>query len=300
MCRVATEGGADLVRYLQYKLLALDVDGTLMNSQKRISQATRLALSQAMAQGVHVTLATGRGFPSAVAIARSLGLKTPLVTHDGGYVADPVTGRVVSRVAIPAETTAKAVELFRECGLHVALLHEKFRVIDDRLPYWRKDWFKPGRWGEIYNFLWEYRNYPLVHAPNLAEYVRSNQLEVPKYYVTGDATSIKLGQTRLQQEMGDLLRTASAGPEAMEVMPVGLSKGTGVEALAKSLGLTMQEVIACGDNYNDVEMIRAAGMGVAMGQAPDEVRWSARFVTRSNDEDGVAYVVKRFLLDEAA
>lgn len=283
-----------------YKLLALDVDGTLLNGRHRIAAETRAALSRAMAAGLHVTLATGRAFPSARAIALSLGLHTPLVTHDGAYVADPVTGEVLHADRVPVDLVREAVAAIAPLGVNISLLHEQFAVSNERIRNFRWQRLMPGNWHSLANMLMENRVYRNRYAPDLLAYLKERPVSPPKLWVTGPASAVAEARRRLESLRDGALRCPSAGPEATEVMLRQTSKAGGLRRLAKALGIDFSQVIAVGDSYNDVEMIREAGLGVAMGNAPADVQGLARYVTRPNTEHGVAHVVEKFVLAPGA
>jgi hydroxymethylpyrimidine pyrophosphatase-like HAD family hydrolase len=169
-----------------YKLIALDIDGTVLTSRHVVAPETRRAVQAAMAHGVRVTLATGRGFPSARAIAAELGLRgTPLVTHDGAYVADPSTGGVLYEQRIPLAVTRQAVALLRGAGLNVNLLYPDVLVSNQRIRHFRWGWLHPRNWDAVANVWREVHDYPHRFAPDLAAYLEQNPLEPPKMYVTG-------------------------------------------------------------------------------------------------------------------
>lgn len=141
----------------------------------------------------------------------------------------------------------------------------------------------------------ENSNYPNRCVPDLLSYLTANPVEPPKLWVTGTAAQITEARKRLQTSLNEALRCAPAGTEALEMMLTHTSKAAGLCRLAAKLGIDFSQVIAVGDSDNDVEMIREAGLGVAMGNAPADIRQMAGFVTRTNAEHGVAYVVEKFL-----
>lgn len=284
-----------------YKLIALDIDGTVLTSRHMVAPETRRAVQTAMARGVRVTLATGRGFPSARAIAAELGLQgTPLVTHDGAYVADPATGRVLYEERIPLAIAREAVALLRGAGLNVNLLYPDVLVSNQRIRHFRWGWLHPKNWRAIAGVRREVRDYPHGYAPDLTAFLEQNPVEPPKMYVTGTPDRMAAGRALLTERLGDKLWTMQAGARAMEVTPAGVSKASGLRALAGLLGIELSAMVGIGDNYNDLEMIKQAGLGVAMGNAPEEIRRLANVVTRTNDEHGVAYAIERYVLGETA
>jgi Cof subfamily protein (haloacid dehalogenase superfamily) len=285
----------------QYKLIALDIDGTILRSDHTIAPQTRAAIHQAMARGVRVTLATGRAFPSALAIARQLGLKgTPLVTHDGAYVADPDSGEVVHVERVDAEVAREAAVLLSGLGLNVSLIHEQVRICNQRIPNFRWGMLLPSGWKSFAGILRENRSYPHVYASDLGQYLQTSPVSPPKLWVTGRPERIAQAHALVAERLGSFLRTAKAGPGGMEVLLRHVSKATGLRALGAALSIRPEEIIGIGDGYNDVEMISQSGLGVAMGNAPEDVRRLAKFVTRTNDEHGVAHAIERFVLEQSA
>ncbi|HEY3364029.1 MAG TPA: Cof-type HAD-IIB family hydrolase [Symbiobacteriaceae bacterium] len=279
-----------------YKLLALDVDGTLLGRWNLIARETREALARATERGVAITLATGRGFPSAAGIARRAGIRGPLVTHDGAYVADPATGAVLAMERIPLNVVREAVAILERCHLHPNLLHEQVRISNQRFPEWNSRLLMPNHWADLANLVREANDYPHMYVPNLSAYLAANSVKPPKLYVTGQPKRIAEGRALLEEHLGSVLRTTKAGPTGMEVMLKHVSKASGLKVLAEWLGIGAEEVIAVGDNYNDVEMLRQAGLGVAMGNAPDEVKQAADHVTARNVDHGVARVIEQFVI----
>lgn len=286
---------------MTYKLIALDVDGTILNSRNLIAPETKAAVQAAQARGVRVTLATGRSFPSACMIAAQLGLAgTPLVTHDGGYVAERAMGAVLHTERIPFDVATAAAALLQEAGLSVNVVHEQIRISNQWIPLWDWRWLKPRHWSAAAGVIREMQVYPHKYARDLRAWLTAHpQMMPPQFYVTGAADRVRLGRTRLEADLGAYLRVAPDNDHAMTVMPRRVSKAAGLRLLSGVLGIAPAEVMCIGDNYNDVEMLQQAGLGVAMGNAPAAVRGLAGFVTRTNDQHGVAYAIEQFVLNEA-
>ncbi|HEY8347073.1 MAG TPA: Cof-type HAD-IIB family hydrolase [Symbiobacteriaceae bacterium] len=280
-----------------YKLIALDIDGTVLGRHYRVAPETKRVLAQAMARGVRVTLATGRGFPGALPVAREIGANAPLVTHDGAYVADPATGKVLFERRIELPVVRTAVELLQPLGLFIHLLYPDCVVTNQRFRNIRWSLLLPHNWPGLLSILQENRVYRPVYAADLSRYLQQHPVPVPKIYVSGRAEAIQEGRRRLEAALGEALRCTPAGAEALEVVCRGISKATGLRILAAYLGIGMDEILACGDSHNDLEMLSEVGMGVAMGNAPKDVKRIARFVTLSNLENGVAHAVRRFVLN---
>ncbi|MGN7469128.1 Cof-type HAD-IIB family hydrolase [Brevibacillus sp. SAFN-007a] len=277
---------------MRYKLLALDVDGTILMSDHSLANVTQQAIRELARRGVYVTLATGRAYPSAKALARQFYLRTPLVSHDGAYVADPLTDHVLFVSRIPHETAFLVTEILARHELEIMLLHEAYAVTN-RSWRWRELFPHVNR--QTVRQLWQDR-YPLKIQPTstLAEYVRTKQVCAPKIFVTGEAGRIAAARRELECASLEKIRVTASGERNLEILPEGVSKASGLAVLSEKLGIDPEEIVAVGDNYNDAEMLQYAGMGVAMGNAPDDVKRLARYVTTSNDQHGVAAVIRKF------
>ncbi|AEI42258.1 Cof-type HAD-IIB family hydrolase [Paenibacillus mucilaginosus] len=244
-----------------YKLVALDLDGTLLTDDKAISAENRAAILEATDRGVTVAFSTGRGIQNALPYVEQLGLKSPIVTVNGS-------------------------EVWKAPGV----LHER-HLLDrgllrrlHELSVQYDTWFWAYCVGDIYN-----KDRWATEAE-----IEENEWLKFGYYV--ENTEI-LAAIRKEIESWDLLEITNSHPFNMELNPKGISKASGLEQVCGMLGITMKEVIAMGDSLNDVAMIRAAGLGVAMGNAQEEVKKLADRVTVTNEEHGVAKIIREYVLD---
>ncbi|GED67324.1 stress response protein YhaX [Brevibacillus reuszeri] len=277
---------------MNYKLLALDVDGTILMSNHTLSKVTLQAITELTTRGIYVTLATGRAYPSAKTMAKQFQIRVPLISHDGAYVADPLTDEVLFVKRIPTEVVTRITEILVEYGLDVMLLHESYAVTN-RSWKWR-DLFpllNPSTLRQLWKNL-----YPLkiMASCRVAEYVREKNVSVPKIFVMGEPERLAAARRELAKAKFKEIRVTASGDRNLEILPEGISKATGLAVLGEKLDIIPEQMVAVGDNYNDVEMLQFAGMGVAMGNAPDAVKKLARQVTDTNDQHGVAAVIQRF------
>lgn len=266
------------------RLLALDLDGTILGDDLRISVRTRTAIREAIARGVKVVLATGRMYRSALPYAESLGLSGPVICYQGAYVRERpgpggAPGAILRHVTIPADAARDAIRWARENGLdpHVNA--------DDRLL------MEAGAEGAP-----DYERLSGIGAEFVPDLVAAIDHPATKVLAVGPAG--------LPARLLDAGRFAFAGraevtvshPEYLEFTAPGVHKGAALRWLAERLGIPLAETMAVGDQHNDLEMISAAGVGVAMGGAPPEVLAAARHVTASVEEDGAARAIETFVL----
>jgi Cof subfamily protein (haloacid dehalogenase superfamily) len=261
------------------KLIAIDMDDTLLNEVQMITPRTREAIRLAMNRGVAVTIATGRMFCSALPFACELGIELPLITYNGAMVREVSTGRILFHHPIPVETAQAVSEIFREHGWYLQ------KYVDDVLYVAELD----------ENALY-YANYAGVEAVPLGGKFYDMTEAPTKMLSMGDRPQLDEIRAVLTERWGSGLYMASSKTRYLELVDSGVNKGEALGHLAKNLGIQQSEVLAIGDSMNDVDMLEYAGVGVAMGNANEKVRAAADFVTASNSEDGVAAAIEKFVL----
>ncbi len=241
-----------------YKLLALDMDGTLLNEKSEISGENERWIRAAIEAGIVVCLSTGRGYPSALPFAEQLGLTSPMVLVNGGEVwSSPTT--LHSRATMPPDDIVRLRD--------IALRHET--------------WY----WG--YSVERVYNRNEWIDDPYSTEWLKFG-------YYTEDAAALAAVAAAIPGV--GTYETTNSHPSNIELNPLGVTKASGLKQVCELLGIGMHEIVACGDSLNDAAMIREAGLGVAMGNAQAAVKEMADAVTLTNEEDGVAHVIRTFML----
>jgi Cof subfamily protein (haloacid dehalogenase superfamily) len=276
----------------EIKLLAIDIDGTLLTPEKSISEKTRTAIHRAQAEGIIVTLATARRYGNSKQYADELGISIPLIICDGALVINHLDGTVLDMNPLPAEIAQHAAEIMVSKRVQPVVQHINRGM--------EETWAGPSKFDNpelegysrfiphlrrmSYDILCQGQPDPLrVVAFASKEAIESIIAEIPRLPCSWN--SIKEG---------------NYGSAEISIMNQSCSKASGVARLAKRLGIELSQVMAIGDNNNDIEMLRAVGWGVAMGQATDYVKACAQAVTTSNAEDGVAVAIERYALRSAS
>lgn len=241
-----------------YKLLALDMDGTVLNDKQEISRENREAIKTAINAGKMVMFSTGRGLQSVQPYIEELDLQSPLVVVNGGEIWKR-PDELHMRTIMPTDVIERLHKL--------AVKHDS--------------WY------------WGYSVQGLFNKDQWAE-----QLEPYDWLKFGflDDNPERLEQIRHEVESWNLFEITNSHPNNLEINPKGVSKGAGMAEVCKLLGIEMHQVIAMGDSLNDLSMIRAAGLGVAMGNAQEELKACADLVTVTNEEHGVAKIIHEVLL----
>ncbi|WIV21598.1 Cof-type HAD-IIB family hydrolase [Paenibacillus polygoni] len=245
----------------RYKLLALDMDGTLLTDEHEISHETSSWIHKAMKAGIHVCLSTGRAAHHALPYGQELGLDTPMVTVNGSEVWKSPNELHV-RTLLDPELVSKMHE--------IAIKHNC--------------WF------------WAYTVDKLFNSERWVDSIYDH--EWLKFGYTTEDNDVRHQILMELQDLGGLQITNSSTTN-LEINPAGISKASGIQEVCKLLGITMEEVVAVGDSLNDLAVIQAAGLGVAMGNAQETVKEAADLVVGTNNEDGIVEVIRDYILKEA-
>ncbi len=271
-----------------YRLIALDVDGTLVDSEDRITPAVREAVRAAVDRGVCVTLATGRRFIAARHVASDLAIEAPLILHGGAVIQDSATGEVLYQDPHDRAVVRQIVATMAAHG-RPAIVYESPRY-GGRLFLGRG--FPRNRWIEAYEDLrGPFGRIDETDLDTVRDPLSVTTLDDPgllEPLAREIRSSIPANALHTRWHTWDC--------DAIEVFRAGCSKATAVSHFAAGLGIEMSQVVAIGDGLNDVELLTAAGLGVAMGNAVPEARAAADVEVAGNDRDGVAEAIWRYVL----
>ncbi|MBM4435906.1 MAG: HAD family phosphatase [Actinobacteria bacterium] len=265
-----------------YDLLALDLDGTLVVDSNPVTPRVRAAIRQAQARGVHVTLATGRMFQSARRFAQDLGVTVPIICYQGALIRHPQTGASLYARVMPVAPARQVLAFAAERGLHINA------YVDDEL-YMRQ--ITPE--GEFYAST---ARVDIHVAHDLDALVARG---TTKLVIVTDEDQVLPVVAALQARLGSALFITRSHPRFAEATSPDVSKGAALHILAKRLGIPVARTMAIGDNLNDLDLVQAAGLGVAMGDGDQRVRAAAGWVTGTYFEDGVATAIEKFILAPA-
>ncbi|MDT5295081.1 MAG: hypothetical protein QOJ76_1961 [Acidobacteriota bacterium] len=283
------------------RLVALDLDGTLLNSRGELTKRNRAAIDAARARGVAVAVVTGRRFRDARPLALELGLDVPVIAHNGALTKHARTLETVSALLMPVEAARAVVSFGRAHGADALVSDDHLGA--GRLVY---DHVTPGNTALASYVAWSRRVVgddaasAVRCVPSLAEYLDHDPLHIA---FSGGCAEMERLAAEMRRELGASVRLLlTLYPKMdfalLDVLHPEASKGAGLAAVAAEQGLERAEVMAVGDNFNDLEMLEYAGTGVLMGNAESALRERGRFhTTATNDEDGVAVAIERFVLN---
>lgn len=263
------------------KLLALDLDDTLLDSGLRISPDCIAAIQEVRARGVRVTISTGRMYQSALPYANQLKIDVPLITYQGAWVKNSQTEEVLYYKPVPFELAKQTMTFFREFGVHYhSYYHDELCM--EQL----------SEEGRYYSRLAGVK--PIIIEDLIAALEQNEAIKIMA--ITDNASVLLEMESVLRERFSQHLYITRSKPFFLEVMSRQASKANALQVIADHYGIDRKEVMAVGDSYNDIDMIEWAGLGVAMGNAFDPVKEAADYVTTSNDEAGVAEAIRRFVL----
>jgi len=266
---------------LSFRLLACDLDGTLVGDDMTLSPRVRQALARAQARGVQVTLATGRSFPDTLPFARALNISLPLICYQGGLIKHAVNGELFYRATMPRALVLEVIALARVHDWHLVLYLDEALYLEDLR---RPSHFYDGFLGGSINLV-----------DDLATVVQKHPQEPDKFVFVAEEQAADRIQAMLTAHFRQMVVVRSHSL-FVEGNPLGVNKGTALEWLAGYLNVSQAQVMAIGDQGNDVAMIEWAGLGVAMGGADQVVQAVADWVAPPLSQDGAAVAVERFLI----
>ena len=263
-----------------YRLLAIDLDGTLLtpSPHKMITPRTYNALRHAAENGMAIVIATGQMLPVLRAICADLPLTAPQIIENGALVVNLHSGTVLHEKLMPVEYILPTLATLRTFGFFRAY-HTYERVYVDYNTPRSRTWYRP----------------PVAPAIEVEDVASLYPLTCIKIVGIGEEQTLREKRAELERIFAGKLYVTQSSFDLLEFLHPDVSKVHALEAIATDLGIAPEEIVAFGDNHNDIGMLRFAGLGVAMGNAHDEVKAAADYVTLSNSEDGVAVVIEKVL-----
>lgn len=268
---------------MNYKLLVLDIDGTLTNSSKKITPATKEAILDIQKRGIHVVIASGRPTPGLIRFADELEFSkygSFILSFNGARITNSATGEIIYQKTLPSDILSSVYSLAVSHGCGIMTYEDNSIAAGTEIDKYMQ-------------LEADMNHMPITQVDDFVSYVT---FPVNKCVVTNEPDILQEVEKKFAAEFGGILNIYRSEPFFLEIMPKDIDKANSLAKLLERLGLTREEMICCGDGYNDLSMIKYAGLGVAMSNAQPPVKEVADFITLSNNEDGIAHVIKKFLL----
>ncbi|MGB9813341.1 MAG: Cof-type HAD-IIB family hydrolase [Thermovenabulum sp.] len=293
-----------------YKLIALDVDGTLINSRYILTKRTIKALRQVMNKGLYVTLCTGRFYRSAIRIAKNIPVNAPIITSDGALIRDVYNNRIYYEKALQKDVLMEIIDTVSGCDdvkLQIFLRDKKIFLGKSYRVAQLKRFYTFARRFSFIGSVNYIRDFVLIPVKNIDDVNRlkkyvdriyidgymKESLGLPlKAVISGNPVTIVELTKKFEKMFGKSIYITSAVKNTVDIVDGEVSKAKGLEVISRILGLKRQDIIAIGDNYNDILMLEYAGLGVLMGNAPLELKEKGLPLTLTNNEEGVAYFIE--------
>ncbi len=269
---------------MKYKMVVMDMDDTLLRSDLSISERTKEAIEKAQKKGVKVVLASGRPTFAMKKQAKELKLDeygSFILSYNGAIITNMKEDKEIFRKTLSKDRVHELIEMSKR---HNAFIHT---YLDDDIVTENKN---------------EYTEVEAVITGMKIREVECLKSEVNrdvvKVLMLQEPNSLKKIEGNLKNEINDKMSMHISKPFFLEFMEKGIDKAAGVDMLAKNLNIKTEEIIAIGDSYNDLGMIKYAGLGICVANAPDDMKKYADYITDSNMEDGVAKAIEKFILSE--
>ncbi|OOM74666.1 sugar phosphatase YidA [Clostridium puniceum] len=267
-----------------YKLIALDMDGTLLTTDKKVSERTAASIKEAEAKGVKIVLASGRPLLGLNKYLEELGLlkgEDYVLSFNGGLVQNTKTGKIVSKVSLKGSDLKNIYEISKQLNINIHAFSAKDGLITP----------KNSKYTEYEAEI----NGIDINIKDFNEI--EDEEDIIKVMMIDPQEILDPAIEKLPNEIYEKYSVFKSSPFFLEFTHKEVDKGLGLKKLGEFLGIKKEEIIACGDAGNDLSMIKYAGLGVAMDNAVPEVKEVANYITASNDEDGISKVIEKFILN---
>lgn len=272
---------------MKYKLIAIDMDGTLLNSNQEISKRNREALHRAKEQGVHIILTTGRILKSALYYSKLLNLSDPVISSNGAIISRSNGKDIIYKKPIEYSLSKKIMELLEENNAF-------YNFYDETTFYSKESTQEIAEQRKAYSTNTAKQGIGIQIFKNPIKVLNDNPTIFKFIIIEEDKNKIINLREKLETIEG--ISVSSSWYNNIEIMREGVSKGSGLIHLCKNLNIDFSEIIAIGDNENDISMLKIAGLSVAMGNSEQVIRKYSDIVTDTNDKDGVAKVIEKYVL----
>lgn len=266
---------------MREKALVLDIDGTLTNSKKEITPATKQAVQDLMKRGHKVILASGRPTPGMRRYEKELELEKYggyLLSFNGARIINCYTGEIVYQRILPLTLLPGLYGFAKRngCGLITYLGNEvisafpvdKYAALEARI-----------------------NSLPIREVSDFLSFV---DFDINKCLMTAEPDKAKILEKELWEKYGNMASIYRSEPYFIEIMPQDVNKATSLDRMLPAIGVKREDTVCCGDGFNDIAMIKYAGVGVAMGNAQQAVKDAADYITAANDEDGLLHVIEKY------
>ena len=265
---------------MSYRIISLDIDGTLTNSEKIITEKTRDYLIEFQENGGKIILASGRPTMGIMPHAKTLKMDEYggyILAYNGGSVINCKNNEIIFQQKLPLSVVPEICEIISDYPVGINTYQGTDIVVGNNINKYTELEARINGMG-------------IKYVEDFPEYI---DFDINKCLIQGEPEDILKLEKILSEKYGDRLGIFKSEAFFLEIVPHGIDKAESIDRLLKLIGIKTEECIACGDGFNDISMIRYAGLGVAMSNAKQPVKEAADYITLSNDEDGIAHLLKK-------
>lgn len=277
---------------MKYKLIAIDMDGTLLSNKHEIPEYNKKMIKKATEAGVKVAITTGRLFASARKYSDAIGVETPIISSNGAYIREKDRDEVIYESNLSKKQFDEVLSVVKKYGFTVYMNTSDTVISENAVP-------DDHAYKLVNNELDDAWKIKFVEGRSFEETYDEFSNDILKFICIEEREN-KDELMKAKEELSKFedLEVVSSWENNFEIMPAGTSKGTAVQRLAEIIGVKQEEVICIGDSENDLSMIKYAGLGVAMGNAIDIVKENADYITDTNTNAGVGKMIAKFIFGE--
>lgn len=266
----------------KYKMIAIDLDGTLLKDDKTISLTNMRALLDAMKAGVRICISTGRAWPGAKAFVRQIGCNAAVITSNGAMIIDSADESIMYECTLDRDVAKQIYDIGNELGM-TQIVWAKNVLYGNKLNARISDY--GYRFGKM-------------EPQKVTDFDKLNAQGILKILWYDDPECISGVQKKISGRITGDVNICTSNIDLLEFFSSNVSKAAGLDRISSMYGIDPGEVIALGDGHNDIEMLHWAGLSVAMGNATDEVKAEADLITSTNEQDGVARIIQTYILNQ--
>ncbi|URZ03592.1 Cof-type HAD-IIB family hydrolase [Clostridium felsineum] len=275
---------------MKYKLICIDMDGTLLNSKRRISYETKEAIREAHLKGIDIVITTGRIYSNAAFYSELIGVKSPVIASNGAIIRGK-NDKIIYEKAISVDILLRITEICNKLQGRLAFHTKDSAICGSKIAYLVMCFvfFKSVMKGDS----------KIKYINNYNRYLESfgKDDKIIKCEIV-DISANKIAALKEELKKIDDIELVCSSRYNIEITAKSASKGNAIKILSQQYGVKREEIIAIGDSENDLSMIEYGGVGVAMGNGVEKVKKIADYITDTNDNDGVAKVIRKFAINE--
>ncbi|GAB6168011.1 Cof-type HAD-IIB family hydrolase [Clostridium carnis] len=275
---------------MKYKMICIDMDGTLLGKGRKISEESKKVIKEVHNKGIEIVVTTGRIYNNAAYFSHLLGVASPVIAANGAIVREKHTDKIIYENTIPTEECIRIIDLLFKMKIQFHFYTTDSIYCSNFINKLGTKLFMNKQLG--YDSL-KINYYIINDIDKWKEVFRKEEGKITKC-IAFSLNKNKMKTLKIELNNNENLVYFGAGSKSVEINNKGVSKGNAVKALADYYGFKREEIVCIGDNENDISMIEYAGLGIAMGNAIDEVKRLADYITDTNKEEGVSKAIRKF------